>query len=163
MNVPVTPEALAREYRRCLAREKDRYREWSKTRQGAFETYRVLHFDVEREECRERERSTSWLSDHGKGAAIIRRCRADGVDVLRRREAAAIEKVRRHAPHLLPVLRLVLKNGTNRRKSIEMLAKTRLRKDMRAAERRYLRAIPQLIELLKRLAQAHPATSRAFS
>ena len=35
------------EYKRCIAREKDRYREWAKTRQGAFETYQVLHFDAD--------------------------------------------------------------------------------------------------------------------
>ena len=39
---PITPAELEREYRRCLDRERDRYREWAKTKQGAFETYQVL-------------------------------------------------------------------------------------------------------------------------
>ena len=71
---PITPAELEREYRRCLDRERDRYREWAKTKQGAFETYQVLHFDAEAEEARERENSTSWLSDRGRSAAAIRRC-----------------------------------------------------------------------------------------
>ena len=115
---PITPAELEREYRRCIARERKRYREWAKTKQGAFETYQVLHFDAEAEEAREREHSTSWLSDRGRGAAAIRRCGPDRADILRKREAAAIKKVRRTAPHLLPVLRLILKNGNNREKSI---------------------------------------------
>lgn len=116
------------EYKRCIAREKDRYREWAKTRQGAFETYQVLHFDAEAEEAREREHSTSWLSDRGRSAAVIRRCGQSRTDLCRKREAAAIEKVRRKAPHLLPVLRLILKNGSNREKSICELTKIHTRK-----------------------------------
>ena len=49
----ITTEELEREYRRCIARERKRYREWAKTRQGAFETYQMLHFDAEAEEARE--------------------------------------------------------------------------------------------------------------
>ena len=67
----ITPAEMKREYRRCLAREKDRYREWAKTRQGAFETRQILHFDAEAEEACEREHSTSWLSDRGEGAAAM--------------------------------------------------------------------------------------------
>ena len=126
---PITPAELEREYKRCIAREKDRYREWAKTRQGAFETYQVLHFDAEAEEAREREHSTSWLSDRGRGAAVIRRCGTDKADIWRKREAAAVKKVRRKAPHLLPVLRLILKNGSNREESIcELMAKIGTRK-----------------------------------
>ena len=126
---PITPEDLEREYKRCLKRERKRYREWAKTKQGAFETYQILHFDAEAEEARERENSTSWLSDRGKGAAAIRRCGPARADILQRREAAAIKKVRRKAPNLLPVLRLILKNGSNREKSIcELMAKIGTRK-----------------------------------
>ena len=125
----ITPAELEREYRRCLDRERDRYREWAKTKQGAFETYQALHFDAEAEEARERNNSTSWLTDRGRGAAIIRRCGPAQADVLQRREAAAIKKVRRKAPHLLTVLRLILKNGSNREKSIcELMAKIGTRK-----------------------------------
>ena len=126
---PITPDELEREYKRCLARERDRYREWAKTKQGAFETYQVLHFDAEAEEARERENSTSWLSDRGRSAAAIRRCNPARTKVLQKRGATAIKKVQRKAPHLLPVLRLILKNGSNREKSIcEIMAKTRTRK-----------------------------------
>ena len=124
----ITPAELERAYRHCLDMERDRYREWAKTRQGAFETYQVLHFDAEAEEAREREHSTSWLSDRGRGAAAIRRCGPAKADIWRKREAAAIEKVRRAAPHLLPVLRLILKNGNNREKSICDLVKIHTRK-----------------------------------
>ena len=125
---PITPAELAREYKRCIKRERKRYREWAKTRQGAFETHQVLHFDAEAEESRERENSTSWLSDRGRSAATIRRCGLEQSKAVQRREAAAIEKVRRKAPHLLPVLRLILKNGNNREKSICELIKIHTRK-----------------------------------
>ena len=88
-----------------------------------------LHFDAEAEEARERENSTSWLSDHGRSAAAIRRCNPARTKVLQKRGAAAIKKVQRKAPHLLPVLRLIFKNGSNREKSIcEIMAKSRTRK-----------------------------------
>ena len=117
------------EYKKCLAMERDRYRAWAKTRQGAFETHQILHFDAEAEEAQERDRSTSWLSDRGKSAAVIRRCGPAKAETWRKREAAAIKKVRRAAPHLLPVLRLILKNGSNREKSIcELMAKIGTRK-----------------------------------
>ena len=120
----ITPGELAREYQRCIDRERDRYREWAKTKQGAFETYQILHLDAQAEEAREREHSTSWLSDRGRSAATIRRCGPAKADLWRKREAAAIKRVRRNAPHLLPVLRLILKNGSNREKSIcELMAK----------------------------------------
>ena len=124
----ITPAELERAYRHCLDMERDRYREWAKTKQGAFETYQVLHFDAEAEEAVERENSTSWLSDHGRGAAAIRRCGPVRTDILRKREAAAIEKIRRTAPRLLPVFRLILKNGSNREKSICELIRIHTRK-----------------------------------
>ena len=117
------------EYKHCIDMERDRYREWAKTRQGAFETYQVLHFDAEQEEAREREHSTSWLSDRGKGAAAIRRCvDCPEEERLKRRRAAltrAYMMVRRKLPHCLKTFRLVLKNGTNRKESIWAIAKTR--------------------------------------
>ena len=125
---PITPVELERESKRCLDKERDRYREWAKTKQGAFETYQVMHFDAEAEEARERENSASWLSDRGRSAAMIRRCGPARADILRKREAAAVEKVRRKAPHLLPVFRLILKNGSNREKSICELIKIHTRK-----------------------------------
>ena len=115
------------EYRRCIAREKDRYREWAKTRQGAFETYQVLHFDAEAEESREREHSTSWLSDRGKGAAAIRQCGKvarpqDDPETRQKRIDRAKHLVMRKAPECLQTFWLILKNGKNRKESIWQLA-----------------------------------------
>ena len=124
---PITPAELEREYRRCLARERDRYREWAKTKQGAFETYRVLHFDAEAEEARERENSTSWLSDRGRSAAAIRRCGKiarpqDDPATRQKRIDRAKHLVMRKAPECLRTFWLILKNGKNRKESIWQLA-----------------------------------------
>ena len=124
---PITPDELEREYKRCLARERDRYREWAKTKQGAFETYRVLHFDAEAEEARERENSTSWLSDRGRSAAAIRRCGKiarpqDDPATRQKRIDRAKHLVMRKAPECLQTFWLILKNGKNRKESIWQLA-----------------------------------------
>ena len=124
---PITPAELEREYRRCLDRERDRYREWAKTKQGAFETYQVLHFDAEAEEARERENSTSWLSDHGRSAAAIRRCGKiarpqDDPATRQKRIDRAKHLVMRKAPECLRTFWLILKNGKNRKESIWQLA-----------------------------------------
>ena len=124
---PITPDELEREYKRCLARERDRYREWAKTKQGAFETYQVLHFDAEAEEARERENSTSWLSDHGRRAAAIRRCGKiarpqDDPATRQKRIDRAKHLVMRKAPECLQTFWLILKNGKNRKESIWQLA-----------------------------------------
>ena len=116
------------EYRRCIAREKDRYREWAKTRRGAFETYQVLHFDAEAEEAREREHSTSWLSDRGRGAAVIRRCGKvarpqDDPDTRKKRIDRAKHLVMRKAPECLETFWLIIRNGKNRKESIWQLMK----------------------------------------
>ena len=124
---PITPAELEREYKRCLARERDRYREWAKTKQGAFETYQVLHFDAEAEEARERENSTSWLSDRGRSAAAIRRCGKiarpqDDPATRQKRIDRAKHLVMRKAPECLQTFWLILKNGKNRKESIWQLA-----------------------------------------
>ena len=124
---PITPAELEREYKRCLDRERDRYREWAKTKQGAFETYQVLHFDAEAEEARERENSTSWLSDHGRSAAAIRRCGKiarpqDDPATRQKRIDRAKHLVMRKAPECLQTFWLILKNGKNRKESIWQLA-----------------------------------------
>ena len=123
----ITPEEMDREYKRCIRRENDRYREWAKSRQGAFETYQVMHFDAEAEEARERERSTSWLSDRGKGAAAIRRCGKiarpqDDPATRQKRIDRAKHLVMRKAPECLQTFWLILKNGKNRKESIWQLA-----------------------------------------
>ena len=124
---PITPAELEREYRRCLDRERDRYREWAKTKQGAFETCQVLHFDAESEEARERENSTSWLSDRGRSAAAIRRCGKiarpqDDPATRQKRIDRAKHLVMRKAPECLQTFWLILKNGKNRKESIWQLA-----------------------------------------
>ena len=124
---PITPAELEREYRRCLARERDRYRAWAKPKQGAFETYRVLHFDAAAEEARERENSTSWLSDRGRSAAAIRRCGKiarpqDDPATRQKRIDRAKHLVMRKAPECLQTFWLILKNGKNRKESIWQLA-----------------------------------------
>ena len=124
----ITPDELEREYKRCIAREKDRYRENAKTRQGAFETYQVLHFDAEAEEAREREHSTSWLSDRGRGAAVIRRCGMvarpqDDPDTRKKRIDRAKHLVMRKAPECLETFWLIIRNGKNRKESIWQLMK----------------------------------------
>ena len=129
----ITPDELEREYKRCIAREKDRYRENAKTRQGAFETYQVLHFDAEAEEAREREHSTSWLSDRGRGAAVIRRCGKvarpqDDPDTRKKRIDMAKHLVMRKAPECIETYWLILKNGKNRKESIWQLMKGKVSK-----------------------------------
>ena len=121
------------EYKRCIARENDRYREWAKTRQGAFETYQVMHFDAEAEEAREREHSTSWLSDRGKGAAAIRRCGKvsrpqDDPNTRKKRIDRAKHRIMRKAPECLETFWLILKNGKNRKESIWQLMKNKTSK-----------------------------------
>ena len=129
----ITPDELEREYKRCIAREKDRYRENAKTRQGAFETYQVLHFDAEAEEAREREHSTSWLSDRGRGAAAIRRCGRvarpqDDPDTRKKRIDRAKHLVMRKAPECLETFWLIIRNGKNRKESIWQLMKDKASK-----------------------------------
>ena len=121
------------EYKRCIARENDRYREWAKTRQGAFETYQVMHFDAEAEEAREREHSTSWLSDRGRGAAAIRRCGKvvrpqDDLNTRKKRIDRAKHRIMRKAPECLETFWLILKNGKNRKESIWQLMKNKTSK-----------------------------------
>lgn len=129
----ITPEELEREYKRCLKRERMRYREWAKTRQGAFETYRIMHFDAEAEEAKERENSTSWLSDCGRGAQAIRTGGKAGrpqdrPDTRQKRIDRAKHLVMRKAPECLETFWLVVKNGKNRKESIWQMAKKMLSK-----------------------------------
>jgi len=106
-------------YRLCLERERIRERDWRETKQGAFEST-ILHLDFEAEEAREREHSTSWLSDRGKAARQIRRA-CDPPSKKPTREQL-IERTRkaisRHMPECLTTFWLVLKNGNNRKESI---------------------------------------------
>ena len=124
----ITPEEMDREYKRCIRRERVRYRDWARTKQGAFETYRVMHFDAEAEEAKEREHSTSWLSDRGRGARVIRAFGKvarpqDDLDTRRKRIDRAKHLVMRKAPECLETFWLIIKNGKNRKESIWQLMK----------------------------------------
>ena len=88
---------------------------------------RGLHFDAEAEEARERENSTSWLSDRGRSAAAIRRCGKiarpqDDPATRQKRIDRAKHLVMRKAPECLQTFWLILKNGKNRKESIWQLA-----------------------------------------
>ena len=129
----ITPEEMDREYKRCIRRENDRYREWAKSRQGAFETYQVMHFDAEAEEAREREHSTSWLSDRGRGARVIRvfgkvARPQDDLDTRQKRIDRAKHLVMRKAPECLETFWLIIKNGKNRKESIWQLVRRAMSK-----------------------------------
>lgn len=142
----ISPAELEREYRRCIRRERDRYRAWSKTRQGAFETYNVLHFDAQAEEDFERDFASSWLSDGGKGAAAIRRGNVDDEARSKRAMKAALARARRISPELARTLRLIMANGKNRDRSIECLAR-KMAKGRHSAEVRYYRHRKALLAL----------------
>ena len=82
-------------------------------------------------------------SDNGAGVERMVDAIDNGGDYYRRRERAARDFVRLHAPRLLPVLNLILKNGKNRKESIwSMLKKPRrgkqLRKPITKREKRFL-------------------------
>lgn len=129
----ITPEEMDREYKRCIRRENDRYREWAKSRQGAFETYQVMHFDAEAEEAREREHSTSWLSDRGKCARVIRAFGKvarpqDDLDTRQKRIDRAKHLVMRKASECLETFWIIIKNGKNRKESIWQLVRRAMSK-----------------------------------
>lgn len=141
---------MEREYGRCLEREKDRLRSWSRTRQGRFEVYGVLHYEEVAKGSLFREHRTSWLSDGGKNAATVRGCEDDIRDSSpEQRVNRARMAVSRMLPHCKTVFRLVLKNGTNRKESVGQLMKMRRNTTWKAAERRYRRQLWQLIGLLE--------------
>lgn len=69
------------------------------------------------------------FSDHGEGVERMID-EIDGrftTDYYRRRANAAIKFASRNAPQIVPTLRLILKNGSNRRESIWSLMKNRQR------------------------------------
>jgi len=124
MNKGLTAKEMEAGYQLCLKREYDRERKRKATKQGAFEAS-FVHFDFEKEESRERERSTSWLSDNGRGARRIYRA-LDPKKAKPTREQLidrAKHRIARHNKECLPVFWLILKNGSNRKESIWELTK----------------------------------------
>ena len=106
-----------------------RYREQEakRERKSAEWFYRnKLSFDAKYDEdcggdpCNE----PGWVTDNGHGARMIRRGTDFGVAIgrLEKRRRAALAKARRVSPALAKTLRLILRNGANRRESIGTLA-----------------------------------------
>jgi len=116
---PITPREMEAAYRLCLERERDRERKAKLTKQGAFESA-ILHLDFEKEEAREREASTSWLSDRGRGARQIRRAADPQPQKPTRAQLInrAKQLVMRNAKDCSVVFWLILKNRSNRKESI---------------------------------------------
>ena len=112
-------------YERALARERERERKRRATAQGRFESAALsldAMPDLDTDECE------SWLTDGGRGAEAIRGETpepADGADTRRKRLNRARMAVTRNMPECLTTFRLVIKNGTNRKKSIWELMKER--------------------------------------
>jgi len=134
----ITRRQLEEVYEQCLERERDRERKYKLSLQGAFETFDVLHFDQEAEEDRDRDRSSSWLSDRGKGAEAIRsfdETPPDPVAERKKRIDRAKHLVQRKAPECLKVFWLILKNGSNRKESIWELMKLKPSKRQRNGTR----------------------------
>ena len=87
--------------------------------------------------------SVPLLSDNGAGAERI--YQSASASLYARRERRAVEFVRRRFPHLLPTLRLILKNGSNRRESIYALM--RRGRNRATAESYYYSTRRQLLEV----------------
>lgn len=97
-------------YQGSLDAERHREKQWRESRQGAFESSFVSF-----EELTERYYPLS---------AAIRESRESDREKLRQAYMKAYMRVKRKAPHCLPVFELIVKNGKERKKSIwEMVHK----------------------------------------
>lgn len=94
-------------YDAALQAERDRERQWRATRQGAFESAFVSF-----------EEAKEAFVPLAEVCAPVRRAAEYDPEKVRRAYSKAYKKVLRNAPHCLEVFKLILKNGTNRRKSI---------------------------------------------
>ena len=113
-------------YRKCLKQERDRERQWRKSKR-CDKIRNVVHL-VDFEEAESLENSPAWLSDVGKGVEDIvaacdgegsktpldRGCESKRRDILRN----ARKRLKRAHPELLEVFNLIVKNGKNRKESI---------------------------------------------
>ena len=113
-------------YRKALKMERDRSRSRRRYRKGMFQE-NMLHLehyldfqDVENDEYDPRN---AWISDKDAGAEKIRSFdeRRDGSHYTRRIKVARVVLSRKF-PDLIEVFNLVVKNGSNRRESIAILA-----------------------------------------
>ena len=81
-------------------------------------------FDSKYESETRADNEPAWVSDNWRGVeeSITILDAAEDVNWYNRRLKAAYQFVRRRKKHLLPVLKLVVKNGKNRKESICQLA-----------------------------------------
>ena len=112
-----------RERERALKRERDRAREWRKTKQGSFESS-FAHID----QCKfeSMEKSPSWLSDNGKGVEdIISACDAEHERYDREFDMLLVRwLISAINSKLVRVYDLILENRENRKESIWKLMQT---------------------------------------
>ena len=111
-------ENVEKVYRLCQKRERDRERQWRKSkRKGCVRN--VVHLcDFEKAEAA--EESPSWLSDNGKGANdIIAACDGETPEALltlyARKTRNARDRLRRAHPELVEVFDLAIANGSRGR------------------------------------------------
>ena len=100
--------------------------EQSNRRSGFWEDYLSLDYTEFGEEDDDAS-EPAWRSDNGEGVERMLDAIDNTENYYERRAKAAREFVRRNAPRLLPVLNLILKNGSNRKESIWSMLKKRRR------------------------------------
>ena len=118
-------ENVEKAYRMGLKRERDRERQWRKSKRYG-NVRNVVHLcDFENAEAA--EESPAWLSDNGVGVErIVAHC--DGDDAGSRYSQCvknARERLRRAHPELVEVFNLIVQNGSNRKESIWALTQTK--------------------------------------
>lgn len=104
-------------YEAAIQAERDREKQWRKTAQGAFESSMASF-----EESKEAFYPLAAVS------APVRRAVVQDPVKARRAYSKAYKQVMRNAPHCLEVFKLILRNGTNRRKSICEMTNTIIEK-----------------------------------
>ena len=112
-------------YRRCLKQERDRERQWRKSkRKGKIRN--VVHL-VDFENAEAAEESPKWLSDNGAGVeAIVAACDGETGETRHQRILRnARDRLHRAHPELVEVFDLIVKNGANRKESIWTLTQTK--------------------------------------
>ena len=105
-------------YRQCQKRERDRERQWRKSKRYG-DIRNVMHF-CDFEEAEVAEDSPSWISDNGKGVEqIVAACDGETPETRHQRILRnARDRLRRAHPELVEVFDLVMENGENRKESI---------------------------------------------
>jgi len=112
-------------YRKCLKQERDRERQWRKSKR-CDKIRNVVHL-VDFEEAESLENSPAWLSENGKGVEdIVAACDGEtGETRYQRILRNARDRLHRAHPELVEVFDLIVKNGANRKESIWTLTQTK--------------------------------------